>query len=123
MMLRLPLALLLFAAPAAAEEAKFEPSAESFADAAACRAHLQGIVVAATGYEHVRGPYDIAAGDVRIHMVRAEGSGHRIWEHRCLDQQLSARSWHHSMEADEEEFTVESVVAKADWLKKGAPQQ
>jgi hypothetical protein len=117
------LAVLLLASPAAAEEAKFEPAAERFADAAACRSHLEGLVAAAKGYDAVRGPYPIAEGDVRIHMVRAEGSGHRIWEHRCLAEKLSARSWHHGMEQPEEEFTVESAAKKAEWLKKDAPQQ
>src|SRR3546814_20907311 len=48
-------------------------------------------------YVAVEGPYAIAEGDVRIHMVRAEGSGHRIREHRCLGAELGARDWPHGM--------------------------
>jgi hypothetical protein len=58
-----------------------------------------------------------------VHMVRAEGSGHRIWEHRCLGKDLSSRSWNHSMEAAEEAFTVESAALKAEWLNKDSPKQ
>lgn len=122
----LGLALLLAAAPAAAEEeeAKFVPSAEAFADAASCRIHLERTVSAAApaDYAAIRGPYSIAEGDVRVHMVKAEGTGHRIWEHRCLDKALSSRTWAHSMEAQEEAFTVESAVRSAEWLKKDAPR-
>ena len=64
----------------------------------------------------------LVAGDVRIHFVRAEGAGHRIDEQRCLGERLSGRSWTHSMEPDEPEFTVESVARTAEWLKKGAGQ-
>ena len=60
----------------------------------------------------------IAAGDVRIHTVEAVGTGHRIHEQRCLAEKLSGRSWTHSMQPDEEEFTVESVARSAPWLKK-----
>jgi hypothetical protein len=109
--------------PAEAQEARFEPSAERFADAATCRARLEAVVAAARGYEAVRGPYEIAPGDVRIHMVRAEGPGHRIWEHRCLGAALSARSWQHSIEQAEEPFTVDSAARKAEWLKKDGPEQ
>ena len=109
---------------AAAEETPFEAGAERFADAAACKAHLGGLAADARGggYEAVEGPYEIAAGDVRIHMVRVEGNGHRIAEHRCLADKLSARSWSHSMEAEEEAFTVESVARSAPWLKKGGSE-
>jgi hypothetical protein len=65
----------------------------------------------------------MAAGDVRIHTVRAEGSGHRIAEHRCLAEKLSARSWSHAMEAEVEEFTIESVLRTAPWLQKGRGKQ
>ena len=117
----LALPLLRAWAPAAAqEEAKFEASTELFADAASCRAHLERTVSAArpADYAAIRGPYSIADGDVRVHMVKAEGMGHRIWEHRCLDKALSSRTWAHSMEAEEEAFTVESAVRSAEWLKK-----
>ena len=113
------LALLL----AASGEAPFEPSAERFADAALCRAHLQSIVTAAAGYDAVRGPYDLAEDDVRIHLIRTEENGHRIWEHRCLGASLSARTWQHAMAAAEDDFTIESVARNAEWLKKDAPQQ
>lgn len=118
----LPLPLLLLAA---AGEAPFKPASERFADAAACKAHLATLADAARrdGWEAVKGPYDIAAEDVRIHMVRAEGSGHRIAEHRCMGAALAARSWHHSMEAEEQAFTIESVLRTAEWLKKPGSQQ
>src|SRR3546814_2554857 len=71
-------------------------------------------------YVAVEGPYAIAEGDVRIHMVRAEGSGHRIREHRCLGAELGARDWPHGMGTGdaEEPFTIESVARKAEWLKR-----
>lgn len=118
----LPLPLLLLAA---AGEAPFQPAGARFPDAAACKAHLAALADAARGgtWEAVKGPYDLAADDVRIHMVRPEGSGHRIAEHRCLGAALDARSWHHSMEAEEEAFTIESVLRTAEWLKKGRTEQ
>ena len=119
------LPLLLVAAPAAADEAPFEPSGAHFADAAACKARLAQLASEARGegYEAVEGPYEIAAGDVRIHMVAVDGRGHRIQEHRCAGADLASRSWRHSMEADEPEFTIESVVRTAEWLKQGRRQQ
>lgn len=111
---------------AAAEPAEFEPSAERFADADACRAHLEGLVTEARqgDYAVVQGPYDIEAGDVRIHMIRAGEGGHRIFEHRCLGADLSSRTWLHSMASSEEEpFTVESAARKAEWLKKGRGEE
>ena len=118
----LPLPLLLLAA---AREAPFEDSAERFADAAACKAHLANLAedARAGGYDAVEGPYEIAGADVRVHMVRAEGAGHRIEEHRCLAGKLSGRSWTHAMEEAEEPFTVESAARNAEWLKKGRAQQ
>ena len=119
--------LLLAMAPAAAEdqEARFEASQDVFGDAAACRVRLQAEAAQAqaASYDAVRGPYEIVDGDVRVHMVRAEGAGHRIWEHRCLGKDLSSRSWNHSMEAAEEAFTVESAALKAEWLNKDSPKQ
>ena len=119
------LALLLAAAPASAEETPFEPSDATFADAAACAARLAELAREArnAGYEAVEGPYEVAAGDVRIHIVAIEGRGHRISEHRCAGADLAGRSWRHSMEEDEPEFTVESVVRSAEWLKKGRSQK
>ncbi len=112
-------------AAAAPSEAPFEASPERFADAAACRTHLGSIVAEAQrgGSDAAEGPYVPAAGDVRAHTVRAEGSGHRISEFRCEGARLSGRSWTHSMEPSEEEFTVESVARSADWLKHRAREQ
>jgi hypothetical protein len=116
------IALLLFLA--APDETPFEASPERFADAAACKAHLVAVAAGARSgdYEAVEGPYEIVAGDVRIHTVRAESLGHRIDEQRCLAEKLSGRSWNHRMEPEEAPFTVESVARSAPWLKKGAGQ-
>ena len=93
---------------------EFAAAAERFADAAGCRAHMAGLVAAARtrGFDAAEGPYDFAAGDVRAHTVRAEGSGHRIAEYRCLAERLAARSWTHAMAAAEEDFTVESAARR-----------
>lgn len=117
------LSLLMVASPAAAaEEVPFVPSGASFADAGACRSHLLSLVDAADrrDFAAVRGPYEIGAGDVRAHMVRADESGHSITEHRCLAEKLSSRTWRHSMDGSEEEGseTIEAMAAKAEWLKK-----
>jgi aspartyl-tRNA synthetase len=122
----LPL-FLLAAVPVAADsdETPFSASSDIFTDAAACRDRLEAETAKAQTayYDAVRGPYEIADGDVRVHMIRAEASGHRIWEHRCLGKELSSRTWNHSMEAAEEAFTVESAVRSAEWLKKDVPEQ
>jgi hypothetical protein len=122
--------LLLILAAAAGGETPFEAEPRSFADAAACKIFLATRAGEArgAGYDAVEGPYEIAAGDVRIHTVRAEGRGHRIDEQRCLGAALSARSWRHSLEEDELEreeapFTVESAARSAAWLKKAPGQQ
>jgi hypothetical protein len=118
--------LLLAAAPALAQEAKFEPQGDRFADAGACRIYLEQRVAEARGddYVAVRGPYAIGPGDVRIHMVRSDGDGHVITEYRCLDSELSVRSWRHSMTGDADEpATVESMARDAEWLKKDGPKQ
>ena len=124
------IALLLLAGAAAAAdfESPFEPAPQSFADAAGCKAFLATRIAEARrqDYDAAEGPYVLAAGDVRIHTVRAEGRGHRIDEQRCLGAALSGRSWHHSLEDEvreqEEEppFTAESAARSAPWLKKGA---
>jgi hypothetical protein len=118
LLLTLPL---LFLTAAAEEEVPFEPSAESFADAAACKARLVALAgeARAAGHDAIEGPYEIAAGDTRIHSVRAEGAGHRIAEHRCLAARLSNRSWTHAMADAEPEWTVETAARNAPWLKKG----
>jgi hypothetical protein len=106
-------------------EAPFEASGERFADAAACEARLASLAGEARAgeYDAVEGPYRLGPDDTRIHMVRAEGSGHRIDEHRCLGPELSARSWRHSMDAAETEFTVESIARSAPWLKQSGGEQ
>ena len=121
----IPSLLLLAAAATAAPdgETPFVASAQSFADAAACKAFLATRAGDARGrgFDAVEGPYELAAGDVRIHVVRFEGRGHRIDEQRCLGAALSGRSWHHSLEDEDEEeaFTAESAARSAPWLKKG----
>jgi hypothetical protein len=121
----LSLPLLLLAAAADPDEVPFEPATDTFSDAAACQAHLGELADAARheAYDAVEGPYEIEAGDVRIHMVRAEGAGHRISEHRCLAERLSGRSWSHVMQDETPDFTIESVARSAPWLKKGAGEQ
>jgi hypothetical protein len=118
------LALIAVPAPLAASgEVPFEPSAAVFADAGACRAHLAGLVADARRASPVaaEGPYGLASGDIRAHTVLVAGSGHRITEHRCLAEKLSARTWRHSMDDSEDEAaeTIDSMAAKAEWLKKG----
>jgi len=118
------LLLLASAAGGLDAETPFEASKRSFADAAACKAFLATRAGEARGggFDAVEGPYELAAGDVRIHTVRAEGRGHRIDEQRCLGAALSGRNWRHSLEDEDEEeeaFTVESAARSAPWLKKG----
>ncbi len=119
----LPLSLLI-AAPALAApgETPFAASNRTFASAAACRTRLMEIVSEARqdNYVAIEGPYEVAAGDVRAHLVRISGSGHRITEHRCAGEKLSTRTWRHSMDGAEDEApeTIDSMAAKAEWLKK-----
>ena len=119
--------VLLAAAAGAADELPFEPSADRFADANACKAGLLKMVAAERqrGHAAVEGPYDLAPGDVRTHWVDVSGSGHVITEHRCLAEQLSRRIWRHSMEEREagEIETIEDMAAKAEWLKQAPAQQ
>jgi hypothetical protein len=129
-MIRLPLLaaplLLLAAAPHVDPELPdFEASAERFADAAGCRAHIAGLIANARrgGFDAAEGPYEMEAGDVRAHSVRSEGGGHRIAEYRCDGERLGTRSWTHVLGPPEEEFTVESVARRAEWLKQGGRQQ
>jgi hypothetical protein len=79
----------------------------------------------ARGDAATEGPYEVAPGDIRAHAVILAGSGHRITEQRCIAEVLSGRSWRHSMdEAEAEEAeTIESMAAKAEWLKKGRREQ
>lgn len=122
--LALPALLLLAATTAPAEEAPFEPAGKAFADAAACKTHLAALLSEAkvSSYAAVEGPYEVAPGDVRIHLVAAEGAGHRITEHRCLAEKYSSRSWTHSMAEADEDFTVEKVARTAEWMKPAAPE-
>jgi hypothetical protein len=128
-MIRILLALPLLAAAAAAtanEPPEFQASAERFADAAGCRLHLERLVADARAarLDAAEGPYEVAPSDLRAHTVRASGSGHRIDEYRCAAAELSARNWTRSMAAEEEEFTIESVARRAEWLKdRGGEQQ
>jgi hypothetical protein len=127
-LLLLPLALFAASAPLlASPEVPFEPSGESFAGPPACRAHLTGLVTGARnrGDAAAEGPYQVAPDDVRAHSVIISGSGHRITEHRCLAEKLSSRTWRHSMENKEAEEaeTIDSMAAKAEWLKKPRPKQ
>jgi hypothetical protein len=122
----IPGLLLLMASAAGAldGETPFEESERRFADAAACKAFLATRAGEARreGFDAVEGPYELAAGDVRIHTVRAEGRGHRIDEQRCFGAALSGRNWRHSLEVEdgeEEAFTAESAARSAPWLKKG----
>ena len=116
--------LLLAAAALGTRETPFRPDPQTFADAAACKAHLVRLALQARDahVDAVEGPYDLAAGDVRIHVVRADGRGHRIDEHRCLGERLSARNWRHGMEEDSPDFSVESVARTAEWLKEDGAQ-
>ena len=129
-MRQLFLTLVLFAASApllASPEVPFEPSQSSFAGPEACRAHLVAFVADARirGEAAAEGPYQVAPGDVRAHAVIISGSGHRITEHRCLAEKLSSRTWRHSMEDAEAEQaeTIDSMAAKAEWLKKPRSKQ
>lgn len=129
-MRRLFLTLVLAAASApllASPEVPFEPNRESFAGPEACKAHLVDFVAdaRARGDAAAEGPYQVAPGDVRAHAVVISGSGHRITEHRCLAEKLSSRTWRHSMEnAEAEEVeTIDSMAAKAEWLKKPRGKQ
>ena len=129
--MRLLLFPILFSAASApllaSAEVPFEPSRESFAGPAACRAHLAAFVAGARtrGDAAAEGPYQVAPSDIRAHAVIISGSGHRITEHRCLAEKLSSRTWRHSMEnaEAEEAETIDSMAAKAEWLKKPRGEQ
>lgn len=117
--------LLLLLLGAASEPAEFAPRDRRFADAGACRTHLEKLAGEARrqDYVAVEGPYTIAAGDIRIHKVRAEPAGHRITEHRCLESELASRSWRHAMGEAEAPTTLESMAREAQWLKQSGPEQ
>jgi len=116
--------LLLGTAAAPAEETPFEPGNKAFADAAGCKSHLVTLLSEAKAFTYAaaEGPYEVVAGDIRIHLVAAEGAGHRITEHRCLAETFSSRSWTHSMAESEEEFTVEKVARSAEWMNAAKPR-
>jgi hypothetical protein len=130
------IALLLAAAAAnaaphrgeALEPPEFRAASERFTDASSCRTHLGRLIAEAraSGFDAAEGPYELAAGDVRAHTVRAEGHGHVIAEYRCAGAELGERRWTRSMASGggaEEEFTVESVARRAEWLKHARGQQ
>lgn len=90
-------------------DAPFVP-ARSFADPAACVAHLTALVAASRppAYDAAAGPYRIAADDTRAHRVRAEAWGHEIEEFRCVGPALSSRRWSKSM-SGVRPFTIEDI--------------
>lgn len=120
----LPAALFFGIAAAPAEEVPFEPGGKAFADTAGCKAHLVTLLSEAKAFSYAaaEGPYEVAAGDARIHLVVAEGAGHRITEHRCQLEKFTSRGWTHSMAGSEEEFTVETVARTAEWMKPATPR-
>jgi hypothetical protein len=120
-LLALPLA---FATAALADPPAFQPGAERFGDAGACRGHLQRIVEVARSadFDAVEGPYSLGDADVRAHTVRADGLGHRINEYRCAGAEFSARSWLERLDHSAEgAFSIESL-AGAQWLEQGSGQ-
>lgn len=103
------------AAPAQAvsevdDETPFVAVPRTFADAAACVAHLAAVVrtSAPPAYDAAVGPYVVAVGDSRAHRVKARDWGHEIEEFRCLAASLASRRWTHSM-TDVKPFTVEDI--------------
>jgi hypothetical protein len=117
-------ALPLLALPAVAAAGEPPPfgSEQTFGSTSECVLHLDILAGEARGQrlDAVKGPYEVSPGDLRIHTVQAEGSGHLIHEHRCEESRFSSRSWTHSLEGSEEEFTVESVVRRAPLLATAA---
>lgn len=91
-------------------ETPFVPSSPTFADAAACRAHLVAWVRASAppAYDAAVGPYVIAPGDTRAHRVAARDWAHEIEEQRCLGAGLSSRRWTHSM-TDVKPITLDDI--------------
>ena len=125
-MLRILLALplLALASAAAADPPEFENAPDRFGDAGECLGHLQRLVDSARDgdFDAVEGPYALSASDVRAHMIRAEGLGHRVSEYRCEGAQLSARTWIERMDHSAEgAFSIESL-AGAEWLEQGPSQ-
>lgn len=91
-------------------EEPFVPAPQSFADEAACTAHLAAWVrgSARPTYDAAVGPYAIAPGDTRAHRVAARDRAHEIEEQRCLGAALSARRWTHSM-AEVKPITIDDI--------------
>ena len=113
------LPLLALASAASADPPEFENAPERFIDARECQGHLQQIVDTARGgdFDVVEGPYALSPSDVRAHMIRADGLGHRVSEYRCEDAQLSARTWIERMDHRADgAFSIESL-ASAQWLE------
>ncbi len=94
----------------AVEETPFVVSPQTFADAAACSAHLTAWVRASArpAYDAAVGPYAIAPGDTRAHRVAARGWAHEIEEQRCLAAVLSERRWTHAM-SDVKPITIDDI--------------
>lgn len=90
--------------------APFVPAAQTFADPAACIAHLTTLVSASRppAFDAAAGPYRIADGDMRAHRVRAQHWGHEIEEFRCSGAVLSSRRWSRSM-SGVKPFTIDDI--------------
>ena len=94
--------------------------------AADCRAELVRIAAEARaeGYEAVEGPYEVEPGDWRAHAVVADGAGHRVVEHRCVDGRVVSRSWSESPEgAGDGPTPIESLLRGAVWLEQVGREQ
>ena len=107
------------------DEVRDTLATDRFADAAGCKTHLARLAADERLREHVavEGPYDIAAGDVRIHWVDVSGSGHRITEHRCLAEQLSARTFQlRLIEPALRAFHFSSPVLKSRHIRPALPK-
>jgi hypothetical protein len=90
-----------------------------------CRAELEHAAEELRGqsYEAVEGPYEVSAGDLRIHAVAMEGNGHRIVEYHCEDGHLVSRSWIETMvDAQDESWNRDSLERIAGELYKRQPE-
>ena len=91
-----------------------------------CRAELGRLAAEARveGYEAVEGPYEVGPGDWRAHAVVADGAGHRIVEHRCVDGRVVSRSWSERPEgAGDGPTPIESLLRGAVWLEQVGREQ
>lgn len=96
------------APPAAETGAPFESLRETFADPAACVAHLAAFVKASARFAAAAGPYRVGPGDMRAHRVEAKDWVHQIEERRCLGAVLSTRRWTHGM-SDVKPITMDDI--------------